>query len=118
MGKGKERIPKGRKIPFGAPVSIGPLNLSIVAHVIGASEPAAYSLHLDHRPDRPETRPALIPLGRLAYQMALKQLSLFSLLLLCVVAWSLGTQHPRVFFALLSFPSLTGVADHAFVFAD
>ena len=116
MGKGKERIPKGRKIPFGAPVSIGPLNLSIVAHVIGASEPAAYSLHLDHRPDRLETRPALIPLGRLAYQMALKQLSLFSLLFLCVVA-SLGSQHP-LFFALLSFPSLTGVADHAFVFAD
>ena len=114
---GRVHVPKGLNIPFGAPVSIVPLNLSIVDRVIRASQPAACSLHLERqlRPDLLGTKAVLIPLERLACQMAVKELSLVSLLR-CVVAWSLGTQLPLVLFALLSFLSMMGVADQAWVF--
>ena len=113
---GRVHVPKGLNIPFGAPVSIVPLNLSIVDRVIRASQPAACSLHLERqlRPDLLGTKAVLIPLERLACQMAVKELSLVSLLLERVVSLSLGTQLPRV--SVLSFPSMMGVADQAWVF--
>ena len=113
---GRVHVPKGRNIPFGAPVSIVPLNLSIVDRVIRASQPAACSLHLERQlhPDLLGTKAVLIPLERLACQMAVKELSLVSLLLERAVSLSLGTQLPLVL--VLSFLSMMGVADQAWVF--